>query len=38
VTAKVSLPYAGKWRIRAYHAADSKNAATYSGYRYLSVR
>ena len=38
VTARLSLPYAGKWRIRAYHAADSKNAATYSGYRYLSVR
>lgn len=38
VTGKVSLPTAGKWRIRACHAADSKNAATYSGYRYLSVR
>ena len=38
VTGKVSLPNAGKWRIRAYHAADSKNAATYSSYRYLSVR
>jgi photosystem II stability/assembly factor-like uncharacterized protein len=38
VTVRPSLPYAGKWRIRAYHAADSKNAATYSSYRYLSVR
>ena len=38
VTGKFSLPNAGKWRIRAYHAADSKNAATYSSYRYLSVR
>jgi hypothetical protein len=38
VTAKVSLPYAGKWRIRAHHVADSKNAATYSSYRYVSVR
>jgi hypothetical protein len=37
VTARVSLPYAGKWYIRAYHAADSMNAATYSSYRYLTV-
>lgn len=37
VTAAVALPYSGRWRIRAYHAADSLNAATYSSYRYLSV-
>ncbi len=38
VSARASLPYAGKWFIRAYHAADAKNAATYSSNRYLSVR
>ena len=37
-TAAVSLPYRGKWRIRAYHAADSANAATYSSYRYTTVK
>ena len=35
---KLSLPYKGKWRIRAYHAPDSKYGPTYSGYRYLTVR
>ena len=35
--AKVRLPYAGKWRIRAYHG-DSSHSATYSGYRYATVR
>jgi hypothetical protein len=34
----LSLPYAGRWRIRAYHAADSKNAATCSSYRYVTVK
>ena len=34
----VKLPYRGKWRIRAYHAADAKNATTYSAYRYITVK
>lgn len=38
VSAAVSLPHTGKWRIRAYHAADSLNAATYSSYRYVTVK
>jgi hypothetical protein len=38
VAARLSLPSAGKWRLRAYHAADTKNAVTYSSYRYLRVR
>jgi photosystem II stability/assembly factor-like uncharacterized protein len=38
VAARFSLPSAGKWRVRAYHAADTKNAVTYSTYRYLRVR
>ena len=37
VTAAVSLPLSGRWRIRAYHPADSLNAETCSGYRYLNV-
>ncbi len=37
-SAKLSLPYTGKWRIRAYHAPDSKYAPTYSGYRYVTVK
>jgi predicted secreted protein len=35
---KLSLPYTGRWRIRAYHAPDSKYAPTYSAYRYVTVR
>jgi hypothetical protein len=42
-TAKLSLPYAGKWRIRAFHPANSVtatsgNAATYSGYRTITAK
>lgn len=37
-TAKVVFPSAGKWRVRAYHAADSKNAKGYSSYDYLTVK
>ena len=35
--AKVRLPYAGKWHIRAYHA-DSGHYATYSSVRYVTVK
>lgn len=35
--ANVSFPSTGTWRIRAYHPADSKNAATWSGSRYATV-
>lgn len=37
-SARISLPYAGRWRIRAYRAADDSNAANYSGYRYMTAR
>jgi hypothetical protein len=37
-SASVKLPYKGKWRIRAYHATDSTNYKTYSGYRYVTVK
>ena len=37
-SASVSLPTKGKWRIRTFHGADSKNAETLSGYRYLTVQ
>jgi len=37
-TTTTSLPASGRWRVRAYHAADSANAAKSSGYRYLRVR
>lgn len=36
--ASMRLPYKGSWRMRAYHAADSSNAATYSSYRYITVK
>jgi hypothetical protein len=36
--ASVKLPYKGRWRIRAYHPSDPLNWATYSGYRYSTVR
>lgn len=35
----MSLPYAGKWRLRAYHPADSAhNAKWSSGYDYVTVK
>ncbi len=34
---RVYLPYAGRWRLRAYHS-DSDHAGTWSAYRYLEVR
>jgi len=35
----VRLPYAGKWRVRAYSPADSGHAATWSsGYDYVTVK
>lgn len=37
-TKRFSLPYAGKWRVRAYHATDSLNASTNSTYGYLTVK
>ena len=33
----VKLPKAGKWRMRAYHS-DASHAATYSGWRYTTVK
>jgi hypothetical protein len=36
--AAVKLPYKGTWRVRAYHAADTKNAATWGSYDYLTVK
>lgn len=36
--ARVSLPYRGKWRLRAYHPADAKTRADVSGYDYLTVK
>lgn len=36
--ARLSLPYKGRWRIRAYHAADATYRDTYSGWRYIMVR
>lgn len=36
-SAKLSLPHAGKWRVRAYHA-DAEHTASYSGYDYITVR
>ncbi|PKQ16760.1 MAG: hypothetical protein CVT67_03025 [Actinobacteria bacterium HGW-Actinobacteria-7] len=35
----IRLPYAGKWRLRAYAPADSSHAASWSsGYDYVTVR
>lgn len=34
----ISLTLSGRWKIRAYHAADAEHAATYSGYRAVTVR
>lgn len=35
---KLSLPYKGTWRLRAYHASDTRNATTYSSYSYITVK
>ncbi len=35
---KYRFPYKGKWRLRAYHPADSGQAAKWSRYRYLTVK
>lgn len=34
----LSLPYAGKWRIRAYHRPDTLHLGTYSTMRSVTVR
>ena len=34
----VRLPSRGRWRLRAYHAADADNASALSGYRSVTVR
>ena len=36
-TAKVKLPYRGKWRLRAVHS-DTPHLTSYSAYRYVTVR
>jgi hypothetical protein len=36
-SAKTSLPYAGKWRVRSVHW-DKLHLLTYSGYRYFKVK
>jgi beta propeller repeat protein len=37
-TGYVKLPRTGRWRLRAYHAEDTYNAANFSSYRYVTVR
>ncbi len=37
-TASLSLPLAGRWRVRAYHPADAQARGDVSGYDYLTVR
>lgn len=37
-TKAFSLPYAGKWRLRAVAPADSLHATTYSTYDYVTVK
>lgn len=38
-SASVKLPYAGRWRLRAYHAADAGQPAKWSsGYDYVTVK
>lgn len=38
-TAKVKLPYRGRWRLRAYHPTDSGHAASWSsGFDYVTVK
>jgi hypothetical protein len=34
----VSLPTAGRWRVRAYHSATSSSEAGYSSWYYVTVR
>jgi hypothetical protein len=34
----ISLPYRGRWALRAYHAADSLHVTTASALRYITVR
>lgn len=36
-TGRLSLPYTGRWRVRAYHA-DTGHLAKYSSFDYLTVR
>ncbi|MDZ4168588.1 MAG: Ig-like domain-containing protein [Coriobacteriia bacterium] len=36
--ARMALPYAGKWRLYAYHPADTLHITSYSGYRSVTVR
>lgn len=36
-SATVSLPYTGRWRVRAYHA-DSEHTGAFSGYRYITAK
>jgi cytochrome c peroxidase len=36
-SATVSLPHAGRWRVRAYHA-DAGHAPSFSGHDYISVK
>ncbi|MDO8916284.1 MAG: hypothetical protein Q7W16_09410 [Coriobacteriia bacterium] len=36
--ATISLPYNGKWKIRAYHAADATYGPSYSSWRYITAR
>ncbi|PKQ16457.1 MAG: hypothetical protein CVT67_04820 [Actinobacteria bacterium HGW-Actinobacteria-7] len=37
-TASVKFTSKGYWKLRSYHAADSKNAATYGSYDYFKVK
>lgn len=37
-TASTYVPYAGKWRVRGYHAADAQHRASYSSYRYFTAK
>lgn len=37
-TGYVELPSKGKWRLRVRHLADTKNAKSYSSYRYVEVK
>ena len=36
-SAKVSLPHAGRWRVRAYNT-DAGHAHSFSGYDYITVK
>lgn len=37
-SAKLSLPYSGRWRIRAWHPSDGLNASTRTTWREFTVR